>query len=102
MASEEHLIAAQELYGYDRRTGVGISPEQNSVEEGLIYSARFLAIKPEVALYAEVLLPDDASASILPTLDSLPWGGEGRRVLVEEVAPFAWPQPVARDGAVPW
>jgi CRISPR-associated protein Cmr3 len=87
------LISPADLFEYDNRTGIGIDPERLSAEEGLIYGASFLALKPKVALYAEVLLPDDADSHPFEGIKTLAFGGEGRRVAVHVlVQAYQWPE----------
>lgn len=99
----DQLVRPDELFDYDRRTGIGIDPDRLSAEEGLIYGAAFLAFKPDVALYAEVVLPDDGDPSLLQCIQTLPFGGEGRRVrfqMLEQA--FSWPEPaVPQEGHKP-
>lgn len=89
----DQVLAADELFALDRRTGIGINPERLSAEQGMIYGASFLALKPEVVLYAEVELPDDVSRSTFRNIDTLAFGGEGRRVRVHVLdQPYRWPE----------
>jgi CRISPR-associated protein Cmr3 len=95
----DQLLKPEELFDFDRRTGIGINPDRLSAEEGLIYGATFLALKPEVAFYAEVVIPDDGDWTMLQRIKSVPFGGEGRRVRLEirdEV--YSWPEPVSAHG----
>ena len=94
--SEEHLLPAEMVYGYDRRTGIGVDVDRYTAEEGLIYSAKFLSLRPGVGMYAEIVLPATAPSDVLSDQQGLPFGGEGRHVLVQQVEPFDWP--AARPG----
>ncbi len=97
------LVGAEQLFDYDRRTGIGIDPDRLSAEESRIYGATFLALKPEVSLYAEVVLPREVDRSAFPCIETLAFGGEGRRVRVHSLErPFPWPeQAPARRGEKP-
>lgn len=96
--SDEHLLPAEEVFDYDRRTGIGVEVDRYTAEKGLIYSARFLSLQPGVALYAEVVLPPAAPDTLFSGQQSLRFGGEGRHVLVEKVEPFDWPTARPRNG----
>lgn len=80
-----------ELFDHDARTGIGVHVDRLTAEEGQIYGARFLALKPGVALYAEAVLPEGANAAALGAIEVLPLGGEGRHVEVETVDAVRWP-----------
>ncbi|NLF69581.1 MAG: type III-B CRISPR module-associated protein Cmr3 [Candidatus Anammoximicrobium sp.] len=86
----EHIVRADELFAYDHRTGIGVEPDRLTAEEGQIYAASFLALKPGACLYAEIVFPP-GHADAATGLSTLHFGGEGRRVAVRPVAPFAWP-----------
>ena len=96
--SDSQLLPAEEIYTFDHRTGIGVDVDRYTAEEGLIYGASFLALKPGFALYAEVTLPTAAPARIFSGRQSLPLGGEGRRVVVERVNPFRWPEAKPGNG----
>lgn len=92
-------VKPEELFDFDRRTGIGIHPDRLSSEEGLIYGASFLTLRTDVCFYAEVLIPDDGDLSLVETITALPLGGEGRRVrstMLRE--PHRWPEPVLCEG----
>lgn len=89
------LIAPDELYAFDRRTGIGIHPDRLTAQESLIYGASFLALKPGVSLYLEVVLPPDTPDDPMASAVSLAVGGESRHVVLRPVAPCAWPGPAA-------
>lgn len=82
------------LYHFDQRVGIGISPQGLHAEESLIYSISFLALNPEAFFYAEALLPADARDDVFAKIETLPFGGEGRHVLFEQIEPFFWPEKV--------
>ena len=76
------ILPNEELFGFDERTGIGLNVVRRVVEEGYIYSARMLALRPNVYLYVEIaglneviqLFPQEGSLIRL--------GGEGRRVAI--------------------
>jgi CRISPR-associated protein Cmr3 len=96
--TDRHWLATGEILDWDRRTGIGMDADQYTAEHGLIYGARYLALKPGIALYAEVVLPAEAPKHVLASSESLPLGGEGRRVLMQPVEPFDWPTAVPGPG----
>jgi len=96
----DQLLQPGDLYEKDHRTGIGIHPDRLSVEESLIYTASFLALKPEVALYGEVLLPDGVDRTVLHNIGALRFGGEGRRVRVQILnQPYRWPEQALPTGS---
>lgn len=113
----DDLVLADELYGFDHRTGIGIDPDRLSAEESLIYGVSFLALRPrytapgdtgsgetrpETVLYAEVVLPPDREAfDPFAGVATLALGGEGRRLRVRPVAPVEWPRAVPSNGSRP-
>ena len=92
------VVSHDQLYGFDRRTGVGITPDRLSAEEGLLYSANMLALKDNVAFYAELVLPHDAPADPLPASAPMRFGGESRHVTASTVKPFEWPDASPQNG----
>ena len=87
-----NVVPADALYGFDVRTGVGIATDRLVAEESQIFGRGFLALKRDVLLYAEILLPDGApGGAIFDEIKTIPLGGEGRHVLICRVKPFSWP-----------
>ncbi len=99
----KHLVACNELYALDYRTGIGIAPDRLVAEESLIYSNGFLALKEGVMLYAELEAPADAPlAAAIDSLHVLPLGGEGRHVRLRPLdQPFQWPSHPPQQGQKP-
>lgn len=88
----DQLVHPDQLFDFDRRTGIGIDPDRLAAEESRIYGATFLALQPAVSLYAEVVLPGEAAGSALAGIETVAFGGEGRRVRVQTLdRPFSWP-----------
>lgn len=100
--SAPHMAA--EVFDHEQRTGIGISPDRLTAdqERGLIYSASFLRLHDGICFYGEVELPGSdvrpgprgepvaAVEGLFAAGQPLPWGGEGRRVMVERTTAFDW------------
>ena len=98
----DQMISADKLYAHDYRTGIEIEPDRLTAAEGMIYGANFTAFnrnaclddrpnRYDVAFYAELDFPDGAPSAVVGGIQSMSWGGEGRRVAVRPLArPFAW------------
>lgn len=92
------IVAADDIYGFDRRTGIVVSAETNTSPEGQIYGVSLLALKDGVSFYAEIE-GDDAAREKVPAEAVIPFGGEGRRVqLTRADNPCDWPQAPAANG----
>ena len=90
----EQLLKPTDLYAMDHRTGIGIDPARLSAEEGMIYGASFLALQPEISFYAEVALPSGVDSSVLDGINTIAFGGEGRRArlrILKGDRIFQWP-----------
>ncbi|GIW95027.1 MAG: hypothetical protein KatS3mg110_3068 [Pirellulaceae bacterium] len=93
----ETWVHSRELFEWDYRTGVGIDASSQTAEEGLIYAARFVAMRQrpgeprQVVLYAEVEAPGDIEQK-LREIQSIALGGEAKRVALRWLhQPVAWP-----------
>jgi CRISPR-associated protein Cmr3 len=101
----KHKIKQKCLFDFEERTGIAISPETLTTEEGLIYSANHLRLKDHIVFYAEIGWETEQESGwpdiqelISPKGVVLPFGGEGRRVLVRIASkPYEWPK-VEADG----
>jgi CRISPR-associated protein Cmr3 len=82
----DHLVASDELWRYDLRVGVGLSPTTGHVEEGKLFSVNTVAFKPEVGFLACVAGLDLAGDTLLRL------GGDGRGARMQ-IVDVAWPQP---------
>ncbi|MDY0170728.1 MAG: type III-B CRISPR module-associated Cmr3 family protein [Thermoguttaceae bacterium] len=89
------FLKAEALYGFDHRTGIGISADTMTAEKSLIYTANFLALRTEpaenrqVVMYAEIQLPQGAPEGLVDGIRTIAFGGEGRRVAVHRLpVPF--------------
>jgi CRISPR-associated protein Cmr3 len=87
----DELVKAKDLFDFDHRTGIEIAADPLTAKEGGIYGISLLALKPNVSLYAEVMLPGEAPPDALEALSTFAFGGEGRRVAVEPCGAYAWP-----------
>jgi CRISPR-associated protein Cmr3 len=106
------VVPGQALFDFDNRTGIEIVADQLTAKEGGIYGATFLALRPgytppdarpgdanppAVVLYAELAFPEASPAQCreaVAGIDTLPLGGEGRRVAVRVQQPmWQWPDP---------
>lgn len=85
------IVKSDELYGFDRRTGIAIDADLRTAAERMIYGVSLLALRQGVALYEEVTGPADAMNLLQEGPASIPLGGEGRRVIARKVEPVQWP-----------
>ena len=80
----DEFVPPDHLYGFEDRAGIAIDPVIGTVQEGMIYATRRLVLRSNVRFWAHVEGPVDAMA-LLPKQNEcrlLPFGGEGRHVLV--------------------
>lgn len=92
-------VPDNELFGYESRTGIGVDPDKQSAGEGLIYAVNLLRMQSAVGFYAEITMPQALEKQVPVTPIVIPFGGEGRRVVVHFQEPVAWPQaPQLRQG----
>ncbi len=90
--------SADVLYGFERRTGIGIGVSSYATEEGQIYETSLLALRDGVCFYGEMTLPAGAPESCFNGSAVIPFGGEGRRVVVERLpCPVDWPRAAPTD-----
>lgn len=91
--ASEDIVTADELFGLDYRTGIGISPDRLVAEESQIFGRGFLALKKNVFLYAEIEVPVDAPVDgLFDQVKTLTLGGEGRHATLKRLkVPFTWP-----------
>jgi len=91
--TSKDVVAPDDLFGFDYRTGIGISPDRLVAEESQIFGRGFLSLKKNVFLYAEIKVPADAPAEALfDQIKTLTLGGEGRYATLNRLpSPFAWP-----------
>jgi len=97
----DSLVKREELFDFDHRTGIVIRPDELTNQKGLIYAVSFLALREGVCFYAEVVLPDGAFEDALCQEAVLDFGGEGRKVRMQPVPRFSWPEaPAPENGRV--
>jgi CRISPR-associated protein Cmr3 len=96
------LVKAEDLYGFDDRTGLAIATDTLTGMEGMLYGIRLLALKQGVCLYAEVAPGEGAPEDLVTRLAGpLPLGGEGRYVRVEALPrPCDWPEAPPAEGSL--
>jgi CRISPR-associated protein Cmr3 len=88
-----HVVAAQDLYSFDRRTGVGIDEDARTSKKGALFGVSYLALKPKVAFTARWKVSQTLAERLKLGL-SMPWGGEGRQVRVSRLDSIKpWPSP---------
>lgn len=98
--SSKDVVEEKDLLLRDERTGIAVHPDRLSAEESRIYAISLLALNRGVFFYAEATVPDaqsDTAVSALKALDTIAFGGEGRRVqvtVVEDPHRFPWPEAV--------
>lgn len=105
-----HLVDSENLFTWEDRTGVTISPETSTGEDSLLYSSQQLRLNKDVALYAEIgweTVDDTHQDALRKTQEAfdanigwnrlfpetgilLPLGGEARRVSVRRIEHSPW------------
>ena len=89
--SREEILSPDSLFGFDHRTGIAVDPHRLSTLEGMIYAVSLLVPKPGISLYAEVTAPEEALNLLSRSSVPIPFGGEGRRVIVRRIKAVTWP-----------
>lgn len=78
----DSILAPEELFGFDDRTGIGVDPDRGVADDHEIYARRLLALRPGVCFLVELAGPREA-LNLFPeegTLVAL--GGESRQAVV--------------------
>ncbi len=89
----EDVVRADDLFGYDHRTGIEIAADQLTAREGMIYGVSLLVLQKGISLYTEVKLPDGSEPDPFAGITTLAFGGEGRRVAIRPTRePITWPR----------
>jgi CRISPR-associated protein Cmr3 len=88
----DQVLGSGALFETDTRTGIAVRGDTMTVEEGMIYSAEYLALKPGVHLYAELSGPEAALSDALAEDTAIPLGGQSRYVRVRRCDPVEWPR----------
>lgn len=107
----KNLIKPEELFIWEERTGVTISPDTYTGEDSQLYSTRQLRLQKNIALYAEIgwETVDKTQEETLKKIQEafkelvdweslfpqggtlLSFGGEGRRVIIKPTEKYVWP-----------
>lgn len=96
------IVPPEDLFGLDYRIGIGIAPGRSVAEESQIFGRGFLALKQDVFLYAEIVLPDETDdGTVLDEIKTIALGGEGRHAMLRRVAPLSWPTVSAQRSQKP-
>lgn len=105
------LINPEELFIWEERTGVTISPDTYTGEDSQIYFTRQLRLQRNIALYAEIgwetvdKIQEETLKEIRAAFEKwgdwkklfpqegavIPLGGEGRRVVIKPIETYVWP-----------
>lgn len=76
------VVQSEDLFGFDDRTGIGVNPDRGVAADHMIYSRRFLALRPGVCFLSEVFGPSEALDLFPPGGVLVPLGGEARQAVV--------------------
>lgn len=88
--AHEDFRSPQDLFGHDRRIGVGIDAGSLTAREGFIYSVSLLSLKSGVSLYGEVSGPPDLLERLPEKPTPIRLGGESRRVAMRRIPQVDW------------
>ena len=78
----DSIVQSEDLFGFDDRTGIGVNPDRGVAADHMIYSRRFLSLRPGVCFLSEVFGPSEA-LDLFPSGGVLvPLGGESRQAVV--------------------
>ena len=91
LPEEGSIRKSGDFHDHDTRTGIGIKPDELTTGDGEIYGIRFLSMKCGFGFYADIDLPEE-KAVVFDDIPFLAFGGEGKRVAVHTVEPFAFPE----------
>lgn len=92
-----HLLKSRDLFELDERTGIGIDPATLATQEGIIYTARKLALRPPVCFYAEIHGLPSGQERHFAKESLTPWGGERHHVVIRPARPVEWPSAPAKE-----
>lgn len=96
----DSVVPSEELFGFDDRTGIGVDPERGIAADHMIYSRRFLSLRPGVGFLSEVFGPREALDLFPPGGVLVPLGGEARQAVVRPDPGHPGPPP-STDAASP-
>jgi CRISPR-associated protein Cmr3 len=77
---KEHILGSSKLYQHERRTGITLNKDKKTTDEGMLYSADFLRLRPEVGFIVRLDGIDDFPEKCL-----LKIGGEGRACVCKKL-----------------
>lgn len=78
------VVPSEELFTFEPRFGIAINPETQTTQTGLLYQARFVRLKEDVGLWAEV------EGIPVQQKGTLRFGGEGRAAVYQAIDPLPW------------
>jgi CRISPR-associated protein Cmr3 len=97
----DQMVGFDKLAANDSRVGIVIRSDSMTTERSLIYAAEYLALAPDVSLYAELTGPEIVLQSAFIGERAIPFGGQSRYVRVRRCAPVDWPSaPSGGDGGL--
>lgn len=99
---QSEIIEEEKLFGFQNRTGIGISPDTNTIEESIIYCARHLCLKKDFGFAFSLTIPDQTKNFPAEAMKVISWGGEGRRVALEPLARLEHPEIKLTKGQKPY
>ncbi len=92
----EDWIRPDALYDLDTRTGIAVGATTRAVEEGAIYGASYLSLKPGVAFYGELVDPqcvlESLNVKASAAAGSVRFGGDSKRARLTLSSPVEWPE----------
>lgn len=95
----DEIIPNEEIFVYEKRTGIGLNSKKGTAEDGLIYSVRMLRLQPDVTLSVDIVGASEDIAICSNEEDVLSIGGEGRKAIVRRTAShWEWPNVPAEKG----
>jgi len=74
------VVSAESLFAFELRFGIAIDADKGTTQEAMLYQARFVRLKKETALWAEV------GGVSLSKKGFLRFGGEGRAAVYEALS----------------
>jgi len=77
----EKVVKQDDLFIFEPRFGIAIDSSKGTTQEAMLYQARFVRLKDEVALWAEI------DGVLLGSNGFLRFGGEGRAAIYEKISP---------------
>ena len=89
---QSEVVAANDLYSFEDRTGIGVDDITGTAREGQIYGVRMLSLRNNVRIVCEVEGPENTLMPLRDAVRLMRLGGEGRQVRVHAVQrSLRWP-----------